>query len=74
MNCSKTYDAYTACCKDGYFKAFQAAHESEILLHQASKKAFDELSYDKGKKIPSISSLCTKYDAALDEKKRACAK
>lgn len=73
MNYSKTRDTYVAYRKAGYSKTFRAEHETEILLYQAAKKAFDDLGYGKGKKIPSIASLRVEYAATLDEKKRAYA-
>ena len=71
VNYSKTRDIYVAYRKAGYSKAFRAEHETDILLHQAAKKAFDELGYGKSKRIPSIASLRAEYAATLDEKKRA---
>ena len=44
QNCIKTRDAYTDYRKAGYSAKFRAGHESEILPHQAAKRAFDELS------------------------------
>lgn len=68
---SKTRETYAAYRKAGYSKQFRAAHEADILLHQAAKKEFDELGYGKGKKIPSVASLRKEYAAALGEKKKA---
>ena len=48
----------------------KAEHESEILLHQAAKKAFDELGL---KKLPTVKSLQAEYAALLAEKKSAYA-
>ena len=42
INYSKTRDTYVAYRKAGYSKKFRTEHESEILLHQAAKKFFDE--------------------------------
>jgi hypothetical protein len=42
-------------------------------LHQTAKKAFDELGYSKGKKIPSVASLRAEYAVTLSEKKKAYA-
>lgn len=66
INYAKTRDVYVAYRKDGYSKKFHAEHESEILLHQAAKKAFDELGL---KKPPSIKSLRSEYAELLTEKK-----
>ena len=43
INYAKTREIYTAYRKAGYSKTFRAEHEKEILLHQAAKKAFDDL-------------------------------
>ena len=66
INYSKTRDVYVAYRKAGYSKKFKAEHESEILLHQAAKKAFDELGLTK---IPTVKSLRAEYAALLAEKK-----
>ena len=59
-------DTYVAYRKAGYSKKFKAEHESEILLHQAAKKFFDEAGL---KKLPAVKSLQTEYAALLAEKK-----
>ena len=66
INYSKTRDTYVAYRKAGYSKKFKAEHESEILLHQTAKKAFDALGL---KKIPTVKSLQAEYAALLAEKK-----
>jgi hypothetical protein len=66
----QTYDEYR---KSGYSKAFRAAHESDIILHQAAKRAFDELGYGKNKKLPRVAELREEYAPLLDEKKKAYA-
>ena len=66
INYSKTRGVYVAYRKAGYSKKFRAEHESEILLHQAAKKAFDALGL---KKIPTVKDLQTEYTALLAEKK-----
>ena len=66
INYSKTRDVYVAYRKAGYSKKFKAEHESEILLHQAAKKAFDALGL---KKNPTVKSLQAEYAALLAEKK-----
>ena len=68
INYSKTRDVYVAYRKAGYSKKFKAEHESEILLHQAAKKAFDGLGL---KKLPTVKSLQAEYAALLAEKKSA---
>lgn len=67
---AKTRDVYTACRKAGYSKKFKAEHESDILLHQAAKKAFDGLGL---KKLPTVKSLQAEYATLLAEKKSAYA-
>lgn len=47
--------------------AFRAAHEREILLHQAAKKYFDGLGL---KKLPIVKRLQAGYAVLLAEKKR----
>jgi cell fate (sporulation/competence/biofilm development) regulator YlbF (YheA/YmcA/DUF963 family) len=69
----KTRQTYVEYRKAGYSKAFRAAHEADILLHQAAKKTFDELGYGKGKKLPTVASLRAEYTPALDAKKKAYA-
>ena len=54
--------------KAGYSKKFKAEHEADILLHQAAKKAFDELGLTK---IPTVKSLRAEYASLLEEKKKA---
>ena len=70
VNYAKTREVYTAYRKAGYSKKFRAEHESEILLHQAAKRAFDELGL---RKLPSVKSLQAEYAALLAEKKAAYA-
>lgn len=70
INYAKTRDTYVAYRKAGYSKKFLEVHESDILLHKAAKKAFDELGV---KKLPTFKSLQTEYAALLAEKKAAYA-
>lgn len=66
INYVKTRETYIAYRKAGYSKKFLEKHESEIILHKAAKKYFDE----KGlKKLPSVKSLNTEYAELLKEKK-----
>jgi hypothetical protein len=67
---AKTRQTYADYRKAGYSKAFRATHETDILLHQTAKKAFDELGL---KKLPSVASLRAGYAPLLEEKKRAYA-
>lgn len=70
INYSKTREVYAAYRKAGYSKKFLAEHESEIILHKAAKKAFDELGM---KKLPTVKGLQAEYAALLTEKKEAYA-
>lgn len=47
---------------------FRAAHETEILLHQAAKKHFDEVGITK---LPSVKSLREEYAGLLEQKRKA---
>lgn len=70
INYAKTREVYVAYRKAGYSKKFKAEHESDILLHQAAKKFFDESGV---KKLPTVRSLQAEYAALLTEKKAAYA-
>ncbi len=65
---AKTRDVYVAYRKAGYSKKFRTAHESDILLHQAAKRHFDEVGITK---LPSIVSLREEYATLLEEKRKA---
>ena len=67
INYSKTRDVYIAYRKSGYSKKFLAENESDILLHKAAKKTFDEIGL---KKLPTIKNLQSEYSALIDEKKK----
>lgn len=64
----KTRQTYIDYRKAGYSKKFKAEHETDIMLHQAAKRDFDELGLTK---IPTIKSLRTEYALLLEEKKKA---
>ncbi len=68
INYIKTRELYIAYRQAGYSKTFLAEHETDILLHKAAKKAFDELGV---KKLPTVKSLQIEYSALLTEKKHA---
>lgn len=68
INYSKTRDVYAGYRKAGYSKKYLAEHESDIILHKAAKKAFDELGL---KKLPTVKALQTEYADLLAEKKSA---
>ena len=54
VNYARTRDTYTAYRKAGYSPKFRSEHEADILLHQAAKRAFDELNV---KKLPKMKDL-----------------
>ena len=66
-NYSKTRAVYIAYRKAGYNKKFYAAHEGDLLLHKAAKRAFDTL---KVKKLPTVKSLQSEYETLMDEKRK----
>lgn len=67
INYSKTRDVYIAYRKSGYSKKFLDENESDILLHKAAKKTFDEIGL---KKLPTIKNLQSEYSALIEEKKK----
>lgn len=67
INYAKTRDVYVAYRKAGYSRQFREEHESEILLHQAAKSAFNQLNV---KKLPTVKSLQTEYAQLITEKKK----
>ena len=66
INFAKTREIYAAYRKSGYSKDFLAGHETEILLHKAAKKSFDELNLQK---LPTIKSLNDEFAELVAEKK-----
>ncbi len=68
INYSKTRDVYAAYRKSGYSKKYLAEHESDILLHKAAKKAFDESGMTK---LPTVKSLQAEYADLLAKRKVA---
>ena len=66
INFAKTREAYAAYKKSGYSKDFLAEHETEILLHKAAKKTFDELNIQK---LLTIKSLNDEFSELAAEKK-----
>ena len=68
VNYAKTRTVYVEYRKAGYSKKFRAAHETEILLHQAAKKHFDGLGITK---LPSVKSLREEYAGLLEQKRKA---
>ena len=70
INYAKTRDTYVAYRKAGYSKKFREEHEEELLLHQAAKKAFDEMGV---KKLPKVKELQAEYARLLEKKKKTYA-
>ena len=66
INYAKTRDIYTAYRKAGYSKKYYDAHESDIIIHKAAKKVFDDLAL---KKLPTVKSLQAEYSDLLVQKK-----
>ena len=63
MRTREVYDGYK---KSGYSRTYYAEHESEILLHKAAKKAFDEWNL---RKLPTVKSLNVEYMELVRQKK-----
>ena len=70
LNYRRTRDVYVDYQQSGYSAKYYAAHEAEILLHKAAKKAFDELGV---KKLPAKAELDGEYAKLISEKKAAYA-
>jgi len=70
LNYVKTNDVWKAYKDSHYSKAYLAEHEGDIILHRASKKAFDDLGL---KKLPTVKSLNEEFAQLLSEKKAAYA-
>ena len=70
INYAKTRDAYAAYRKTSPREKprFRAAHEAELLLHEAAKRAFDEFGE---KKLPTVKTLQAEYSDLLAKKKAA---
>ena len=63
MRAREVYDGYR---KSGYSRTYYVEHESEILLHNAAKKAFDEWNL---RKLPSVKNLNAEYMDLVKQKK-----
>ena len=48
-------------------------HESDLLIHTAAKKTFDEMGYGKNMKAPTVAMLRNEYAEVLAEKKKVYA-
>lgn len=66
FNYSKTREIYKQYQKSRFKTEFCAEHETEILLHEAAKRAFDALHV---KKLPTVAALSAEYAGLLAEKK-----
>lgn len=63
MRTREVYDDYR---KSGYSRTYYVDHESEILLHKAAKKSFDEWNL---RKLPTVKSLNAGYMELVRQKK-----
>ena len=68
INYAKTRDTYAAYREAGYSKKFLSEHESEIAIHKAAKRCFDEMGLEK---LPTVKSLQAGYAALMAEKRAA---
>ena len=70
INYAKTRNTYLAYrkTKAADKPAFRAAHETDLLLHEAAKRAFDALGV---KKLPTVKVLQAEYTDLLAKKKAA---
>lgn len=70
INYAKTRDTYVAYrkTKAADKPAFHTAHEADLLLHEAAKRAFDAQGV---KKLPTVKVLQTEYADLLTKKKAA---
>ena len=66
INYSKTKEIYVTYRKSGYSKKYLEEHEADIIIHKASKKAFDELGV---KKLPTIKSLQVEFAELMSTQK-----
>lgn len=66
INYAKTKEVFEQYKASGYSKKFLEEHESEIILHKAAKKAFDELGV---KKLPTIKLINKEFNDILQSKR-----
>lgn len=64
----KTKDIFAGYKASKYSKKYLAEHESDILLHRAAKKTFNDYGL---KKLPTVKSLQEEFAKLLSEKKAA---
>lgn len=70
INYAKTREVFDGYKASKYSKKYLAEHETDILLHRAAKKTFNDLGI---KKLPTVKSLQSEYAKLLTEKKTAYA-
>ena len=63
MRTREVYDGYK---KSGYSRTYYTEHKSEILLHKATKKAFDKWNL---RKLPTVKSMNAEYTDLVKQKK-----
>ena len=68
INYAKTRKTYVAYRKAGYSKQFLAEHETDILLHKAAKKYFDE---SRVQNLPTVKDIDAEYSTMVTKKKVA---
>ncbi len=68
VNYARTRDVFTAYKASGYSEKYLSEHESDIILHRAAKKTFNEMGIHK---LPTVKSLQDEYARLLNEKKAA---
>jgi len=66
----KTRDIYAKYKASGWDRGFYDIHATDIILHRAAKKYFNDLGYGKGKKLPSINMLKQEW-ATMDSEKKS---
>ena len=70
INYAKTREIFDGYKASRYSKKYLAEHESDIILHRAAKKTFNDMGL---KKLPTVKSLQEEYAKLLSEKKSAYA-
>lgn len=65
-NYARTREVFASYKKSRFKEQYRAAHETEILLHEAAKRAFDALGV---KKLPTVAALQAEYVGLVEQKK-----
>lgn len=68
INYLNTREVFAEYKESGYSKKYLAEHEGDILLHRASKTAFNELGI---RKLPKVKELNIEYAELMKKKKQA---